>query len=83
MRGTQLLTRSDSISGWAADNGLVDPGPEQPSFDRYLRGIVTATGVGAEHERALAKEPPERRRIPRSRPRWQASSSTLPATRPG
>ena len=55
MRGTQLLTRSDSISGWAADNGLVDPGPEQPSFDRYLRGIVTGDWHGAEHERALAE----------------------------
>lgn len=54
-QGARLLTRAESVSGWAADNGLTESGSEQPSFDRYLRGIVTNRWEGAEQERALAE----------------------------
>lgn len=53
-QGTRLLTRSDSLSGWAADNGLTGDA-DQPSFDKYLKGIVTGNWHGAEQERALAE----------------------------
>ncbi|WP_142279917.1 phage major capsid protein, partial [Mycobacterium avium] len=41
------------MSQWAGDNGF-DNTTEQPSFDKYLRGIVTGNWRGADQERALA-----------------------------
>lgn len=54
LHGQQFLTRSDSVSQWAGDNGF-DNTTEQPSFDKYLRGIVTGNWRGADQERALAE----------------------------
>ncbi|MFA1703041.1 phage major capsid protein [Mycobacterium intracellulare] len=54
LHGQQFLTRADSVSQWAGDNGF-DNTTERPSFDRYLRGIVTGNWRGADQERALAE----------------------------
>lgn len=53
-QGVRLLTRAESVSGWAGDNGLIT-GADQPSFDKYIRGIVTNRWDGADQERALAE----------------------------
>jgi HK97 family phage major capsid protein len=53
--GARLLTRADSLTGWAGDNGLINPEPDQPSFDKYLKGVVTSNWDGADQERALAE----------------------------
>lgn len=46
----QLLTRADSVAQWTGQR------PEdQPSFDKYLRGIVSGNWQGADQERALAE----------------------------
>lgn len=47
----RLLTRADSLSGWAGDNSADPP----PSFDKYIRGIVTNNWRDADQERALAE----------------------------
>lgn len=52
--GKQILTRSESLADWAGDNGFDRP-VDQPSFDKYLRGIVTGNWSGADQERALAE----------------------------
>jgi HK97 family phage major capsid protein len=52
-----VLTREQSVEQWAQQSGLFTPpeGDRPPSFDRYLRGIVTGNWDGAEHERALSE----------------------------
>jgi HK97 family phage major capsid protein len=53
-----VLTREQSVEAWAQQRGLFEPpaqGEPAPSFDRYLRGLVTGDWTGAEHERALSE----------------------------
>jgi HK97 family phage major capsid protein len=53
-----VLTREQSVEAWAQQRGLYEPpaqGEPAPSFDRYLRGLVTGDWTGAEHERALSE----------------------------
>jgi HK97 family phage major capsid protein len=53
-----VLTREQSVQAWAQQRGLFEPPPEgerAPSFDRYIRGLVTGDWTGAEHERALSE----------------------------
>ena len=52
-----VLTREQSVEAWAQQRGLFEPPADErpPSFDRYLRGIVTGNWDGAEHERALSE----------------------------
>jgi len=48
--GVRLLTRADSVSQWTGQS------PEnQPSFDKYIRGIVSGNWRDADQERALAE----------------------------
>jgi HK97 family phage major capsid protein len=53
-----VLTREQSVEQWAQQRGMFEPpaaGERAPSFDRYLRGIVTGNWDGAEQERALSE----------------------------
>jgi HK97 family phage major capsid protein len=52
-----VLTREQSVEAWCQQRGLFEPPADErsPSFDRYLRGIVTGNWDGAEHERALSE----------------------------
>jgi HK97 family phage major capsid protein len=53
-----VLTREQTVEAWAQQRGLYEPpaqGEPAPSFDRYLRGLVTGDWTGAEHERALSE----------------------------
>lgn len=49
-RGARLLTRADSVAQWTGQSP-----EEQPSFDKYIRGLVTNDWHGADQERALAE----------------------------
>jgi hypothetical protein len=44
-----VLTREQSVEQWAQTRGLFEPGTDDrpPSFDRYLRGIVSGNWDGA------------------------------------
>jgi HK97 family phage major capsid protein len=52
-----VLTREQSVEQWAQTRGLFEPGADDrpPSFDRYLRGIVSGNWDGAEQERAMSE----------------------------
>jgi HK97 family phage major capsid protein len=52
-----VLTREQNVTDWAQTRGLFQPGAEDrpPSFDRYLRGIVSGNWDGAEQERAMSE----------------------------
>ena len=52
-----VLTREQSVEQWAQTRGLFEPGTDDrpPSFDRYLRGIVSGNWDGAEQERAMSE----------------------------
>lgn len=58
--GSPVLTRDQSMTDWCQTRGLYQPEQAAPdgrplSFDRYLRGMVTADWTGAEQERALSE----------------------------
>jgi HK97 family phage major capsid protein len=52
-----VLTREQSVYDWCQQRGMFEPvdGDRPPSFDRYLRGIVTGNWDGAEQERAMSE----------------------------
>jgi HK97 family phage major capsid protein len=52
-----VLDRDQQVADWAQGRGLFEPGAEDrpPSFDRYLRGIVSGNWDGAAQERAMSE----------------------------
>jgi len=52
-----VLTREQSVAAWCEQRGMSEPpaGDRPPSFDRYLRGIVSGQWDGAEQERAMSE----------------------------
>jgi HK97 family phage major capsid protein len=52
-----VLTREQSVYDWCQTRGMFQPpeGGRPPSFDRYLRGIVSGDWEGAEQERAMSE----------------------------
>jgi HK97 family phage major capsid protein len=52
-----VLTREQSVEAWCQQRGMFEPAESDrpPSFDRWLRGIVSGQWDGAEHERAMSE----------------------------
>jgi HK97 family phage major capsid protein len=50
-----VLGREASVYDWCQTRGMFDPGVEDLSFDRYLKGMATGQWDDAPHERALAE----------------------------
>lgn len=55
LKGAQTLNRSQSLGDYNRANGIVETGQPEPSFDKYMRGLVLGDWTGAAQERALSE----------------------------
>jgi HK97 family phage major capsid protein len=50
-----VLTREQLVAAWCQQRGMFDGAERPPSFDRWMRGLVSGHWDGAEQERALSE----------------------------